>query len=130
MQKDRNSINTKVPTKDLDDYEKFLKKRKSFEDVELQKIPNISYVGNVRVNSTNYKYVSIVRRGNVFTYFARISKRVNKQNLFRWHGSFSNVVEAAKAVDTKLLENGFPSVNFKFKLKPKEIIAKGESLAA
>lgn len=121
MQKERNSINTRVPTKEIDDFEKFLKRRKSFEDISLQQIPNISYVGNIRVNSTNYKYVSIVRRGNVFTYFARISKRVNKKTLFRWHGSFSSVVEAAKAVDKKLLEHGFKPINFNFKSKQKEV---------
>lgn len=121
MEKDRNSINTEVPTKEIDHFVKLLKNRKCFEGIILQKIDNITCVGNKRVNSTNYKYVCVVRRGNIFTYFARISKKnSSKKHFIHWYASFSCVLEAAKAVDKKLLEHGLLPVNFNFKPKLKE----------
>lgn len=122
MIKDRNCINTSVPTQKIEDFEKFLKKRKSFEDINLVEIKNISCVGNKRVTPTNYKYVFIIKKGNLFTYLASIRKKVSKRNSLnlKWCCSFSNVLVAAKAVDRKLLEYGFKPVNFNFKLKQKE----------
>lgn len=117
MEKGRHSINTEVPTKEINHFLKLLKNRKCFEGLILQKIDNISPVGNIRIKYTNYKYVSVVRKGNIFTYFAYISLKITKTKKLRWWQSFSDVLVAAKAVDRKLLENGLPPVNFNYKLK-------------
>ncbi len=120
MIKNRYSTETKVPTEKIQAFEKFLKRRKSFEDIELEEIKNISCMGNVKIKATNYNHVSVVKRGNIFTYFAFIKKQKNKNKTIKWCCSFSNVIIAAKAVDKKLLEHGFAPVNFNFKLKPKD----------
>ncbi|MBP9765804.1 MAG: hypothetical protein KBD12_01035 [Candidatus Pacebacteria bacterium] len=114
MQKDRSTSLTRVPTKEIQDFEKKLKSRKSFEDIVLQEVKNISCKGNIRVKSTNYSNVSIVRLGNIFTYLAVVSRK-SKKIKFVWWKSFSDVRLAAKAVDRKLLEKGLPAVNFNFK---------------
>lgn len=124
MIKDRNSVNTIVPTQEIQAFEKFLKKRKSFEDIPLQEIKNISCVGIRRLKATNYKCVFVIKRGNVFTYLAFIKKKKSKNEFLKWYCSFSDVLVAAKAVDKKLLEHGFAPVNFNFKAKLKDQKAK------
>ena len=128
MIKDRNCTNTRVPTQEIQAFEKFLKRRKSFEDIPLQEIKNISCMGNIRVNVTNYKCVFVIKRGNVFTYLAYIRKKNSERKIIKWCCSFSDVLAAAKAVDKKLLEHGFASVNFNFKAKLKD--QKTEIIAA
>jgi hypothetical protein len=120
MIKDRNCTNTCVPTQKIQAFEKFLKRRKSFEDITLQEIKNISCVGIRRVKATNYKGVFVIKRGNVFTYLASIKRKKPKNELLKWYCSFSDVLVAAKAVDKKLLEHGLAPVNFNFKPKPKD----------
>ncbi len=130
MIKDRNSVNTTVPTQEIQNFEKLLKRRKSFEDLELEEIKEISCIGNIKVNDTNYKHVFVVKKGNVFTYLACIRKKNIPKQPLKWCRSFSNVLDAAKAVDKKLLEHGFPPVNFNFKLRTTEKNQKEKIIAA
>jgi len=63
------------------------------------------------VSITKYKYVGKVEIEGEIWYKARISR------LNEWYNYYSDIKEAAKAVDIKLIENGFEPINILKKQK-------------
>lgn len=74
-----------------------------FANIVLGEVPSFSRKMK-RICKTEYKYVSLVSYGGVFTFKAELCK-------YKWMKNFSSCREAALSVDKKLIEKGENPVN-------------------